>query len=220
MILRTPRLIPEKADFRPALALRSLPDANGTHMTKMTYGEQLKHPNWQRKRLEVLEHAEFRCQRCMDAESTLHVHHKRYVKGRMAWEYEARELVALCEDCHQEMHAESDAVAYMLTHVSAGGYTQLRDVVALLAGWLRVLHRGPDGLGPVSDYVSDADPELVAGYVASLLSQGVWCNDLTVQQLYAVTDLLEDDYLQRFKALLDEARAARHARKAGANNEH
>lgn len=38
------RVAPEKADFRPALPLGFLPGVNGTHMTKMSYSEQLKHP--------------------------------------------------------------------------------------------------------------------------------------------------------------------------------
>ena len=67
---------------------------------KLTYAEQLKHPKWQKRRLEILQRANFRCESCDDAEKTLHVHHKRYRKGAMAWEYEDSELTALCEDCH------------------------------------------------------------------------------------------------------------------------
>lgn len=53
-------------------------------MEKMTYRQQLLHPNWQRKRLEMLSSAEYRCCNCGDGQTTLHVHHKHYVKGRMA----------------------------------------------------------------------------------------------------------------------------------------
>ena len=97
---RTARVAPEEAAFRPALALSLLPGVNGTHMAKMTYFEQLRHPNWQRKRLEVMQAADFRCELCDDADSTLNVHHKRYVKGRLAWEYENQELQCLCQPCH------------------------------------------------------------------------------------------------------------------------
>jgi len=69
-------------------------------MSKMTYSEQLKHPKWQKRRLEILNRAGFRCESCEESEKTLHVHHKRYHKGAMAWEYADDELVALCEDCH------------------------------------------------------------------------------------------------------------------------
>ena len=74
-----------------------------------TYREQLLHPKWQKRRLEILNRASFACECCGAEEKTLHVHHKRYAKGRMAWEYEDRELIALCETCHEATHlAKSD----------------------------------------------------------------------------------------------------------------
>ena len=74
----------------------------------MTYREQLLSPFWQRKRLEALSAADFSCQHCYDKEETLHVHHKLYVKGRKAWEYELSELLVLCESCHKEEHEKLD----------------------------------------------------------------------------------------------------------------
>jgi hypothetical protein len=71
-------------------------------MPRMTYTEQLKHPKWQKKRLKVLERANFQCQSCLETDKTLHVHHKLYRKGAMAWEYDDADLAVLCEDCHQE----------------------------------------------------------------------------------------------------------------------
>lgn len=70
----------------------------------MTYSEQLKHPMWQRRRLEILNRAGFKCERCESDDKTLHVHHKQYRKGAKAWEYEDRDLIALCEDCHSAEH--------------------------------------------------------------------------------------------------------------------
>ena len=34
----------------------------------------------------------------------LNIHHKKYIKGRKPWEYEADSLVTLCEDCHHDIH--------------------------------------------------------------------------------------------------------------------
>lgn len=88
-------------------------------MAKPTYKEQLLHPKWQRKRLETLESAEWRCEGCAATEKTLHVHHKKYFKGRMAWEYERSELAVLCEDCHQDEHtlqADFDALMSEVWH--------------------------------------------------------------------------------------------------------
>ena len=66
----------------------------------MTYAEKLKDPRWQKKRLEVMEAADFKCQMCGNAEKTLHVHHVNYQKGAKPWEYEPHELKCFCEECH------------------------------------------------------------------------------------------------------------------------
>ena len=73
-------------------------------MSKLTYREQLLHPNWQRKRLEVLNRDNFRCCMCEDDQTTLHVHHKQYAKGRLAWEYPNDELVTLYEVLYDQLH--------------------------------------------------------------------------------------------------------------------
>lgn len=102
-------------------------------MTRMTYGEQLKHPNWQRKRLEVLQRASWRCESCSSGDVTLHVHHKRYIKGRLAWEYELSNFLALCEPCHEDHHEEREKLNRVLAEVTP---QQLPDAVSLLVGWL------------------------------------------------------------------------------------
>ena len=70
----------------------------------MTYAEKLKDPRWQRRRLEVLSAANFTCQDCGSKDKTLHVHHKRYEKGKDPWEAKDRDLVSLCEECHSYRH--------------------------------------------------------------------------------------------------------------------
>lgn len=113
------RVAPKKQTHRlPAMAITS--GGQGEDMaTKMTYAEQLLHPKWQRKRLEILERADFKCEECGDAERTLHVHHKQYVKGRKAWEYEGSELRALCEGCHKLGHETRDALLRLLASTFA-----------------------------------------------------------------------------------------------------
>jgi hypothetical protein len=103
----------------------------------MSYGAQLKSPFWQRKRLEVLEAAEFKCQRCWDSESTLHVHHKRYVKGRMAWEYSVNELLSLCESCHSVEHQMGDVFKTILATLDSDGPNGLDSVYGIVAGWVK-----------------------------------------------------------------------------------
>jgi hypothetical protein len=59
-------------------------------------------PRWQKKRLEVLERAEWCCQTCGESELELQVHHGYYEGTRKPWEYEPWSLFALCDKCHEE----------------------------------------------------------------------------------------------------------------------
>lgn len=87
-------------------------------MAKPSFAEQIKHPKWQRKRLEVLSAANWTCQKCDADDVTLNVHHKQYVKGRLYWEYEAHELECLCENCHKEEHDTQDGLKSLLAEVT------------------------------------------------------------------------------------------------------
>ncbi len=70
-------------------------------MANQSYIELLRDPQWQRKRLEILNRDDFTCQACAEKTKTLHVHHKRYRRGCKPWEYDGADLVTLCEDCHE-----------------------------------------------------------------------------------------------------------------------
>lgn len=85
----------------------------------MTYTEQLRHPKWQKKRLEVLEAAGWQCEWCGDTETTFHVHHKQYRKGAMAWDYPREQLAALCEKCHSEEHVAKKELDGLLSEMDA-----------------------------------------------------------------------------------------------------
>lgn len=115
--IATDRVAPEKADFRPALL--SFPHAGSLPERDMSeYTERLKDPRWQKKRLEILSRDEWRCTRCYDSESTLHVHHRFYTPGAMPWEYDNNALATLCESCHatetEEGRAEEIALLQTL----------------------------------------------------------------------------------------------------------
>ena len=91
-------------------------------MTKANSSEskwagQYKHPMWQKKRLEMLEHAGYTCQVCGATDKQLHVHHVRYSSGRKVWEYSRLELVVLCERCHRVIHDQTDDVNIQLTYI-------------------------------------------------------------------------------------------------------
>jgi hypothetical protein len=61
-------------------------------------GGEHQDPRWQKRRLEIMQIDGFACVACLDASSTLHVHHKRY-KGKL-WESPDEDLQTLCESCH------------------------------------------------------------------------------------------------------------------------
>lgn len=69
---------------------------------KLSYYELLKHPLWQKKRLEVMQRAEFSCESCGSTDKMLQVHHAYYEKAKSPWEYPDESLHCLCEDCHRE----------------------------------------------------------------------------------------------------------------------
>lgn len=81
------------------------------------YTEKFKDPRWQKKRLEILSNYGFSCADCGEKSQTLHVHHKKYIKGRDPWEYEDEDCVVLCEDCHKKLHASKDRLADVIANV-------------------------------------------------------------------------------------------------------
>lgn len=89
-------------------------------MTQPTYAELLRHPEWQKKRLRVMERAEFRCAECGDNEATLNVHHSYYTKGAKPWEYPDESLKCLCEACHERRHAMLNEAKQLLGFLSSG----------------------------------------------------------------------------------------------------
>lgn len=126
------RLATEKAVFRPALLLSTLPGISEMRMGTLTYKEQLLHPNWQRKRQDILTRDNYSCTYCGDKETTLHVHHKRYIKGRMVWDYENDDLDTLCAVCHKQQHSDREFLDEML----AGVNVDIGQVIGLVAGFL------------------------------------------------------------------------------------
>lgn len=67
------------------------------------YSELLKDPRWQRKRLKIFERDEFKCRRCNDEFTNLHIHHLYYKNGVMPWEYPDDALITLCQLCHRKV---------------------------------------------------------------------------------------------------------------------
>lgn len=81
----------------------------------MTYSEKLKDPRWQKKRLQVLEAAGWKCEYCGLGDMTLHVHHLKYTGE--PWDAPAEDLEVLCEEHHECRKKESFSIK--LTDVRA-----------------------------------------------------------------------------------------------------
>lgn len=73
-----------------------------------SYSDLLRHPQWQKMRLKVLERDAFQCQACFATERTLHVHHEVYRKGAAPWEYELGDLITCCAACHGARHGKHE----------------------------------------------------------------------------------------------------------------
>lgn len=98
-----------------------------------SYWEKLQDPRWQRKRLEVLANANFRCEACGDSEETLHVHHGFYAKGREPWDYPNESLHALCKTCHESRQSLQDTAHETLALMDADRLRAATDVIDLMA---------------------------------------------------------------------------------------
>lgn len=68
----------------------------------LTYAEKLQDPRWQKKRLEVMKMAAFKCADCGADDKPLHVHHRAYARGKEPWDYDDDNFVCVCRDCHGE----------------------------------------------------------------------------------------------------------------------
>lgn len=84
---------------------------------KKSYSEKLLDQRWQKKRLELLEAAKWKCcsRFCQNQTEnpSLHVHHKLYLRGRDPWEYDDWAYMVLCDECH-ELEQESVEQVHIL----------------------------------------------------------------------------------------------------------
>ena len=74
------------------------------------YLEALASPQWQKKRLEIMQRDNFTCQFCGCKDRTLHIHHKVYQKGKKPWEYENKDLITLCDKCNGYITDEKNSL--------------------------------------------------------------------------------------------------------------
>ncbi len=95
------------------------------------YSDQYRHPNWQKKRLEVLNEKGFSCELCGDDHELLHVHHKRYLKDKKIWEYTNSDFIVACHSCHDDIHVELSEIRDMLGFVHPECYSTISQLLRL-----------------------------------------------------------------------------------------
>lgn len=69
----------------------------------MEYKEQLKHPKWQKKRLEIMQRDNFKCTICGVNDKQLHIHHLYYLPKTKIWEYDNEGLKTVCNEHHEQL---------------------------------------------------------------------------------------------------------------------
>jgi hypothetical protein len=74
------------------------------------YQEQLRDPRWQRRRLEIFQDANFKCEDCANGHEELNVHHSAYLKDIPAWDHPKELLHCLCRSCHKERQSVEDSL--------------------------------------------------------------------------------------------------------------
>ena len=168
-----------------------------------TYAEQLRHPLWQKKRLLVLEAADWKCRACSAADKTLHVHHKHYVKGRQVWEYELAELEALCEDCHEDAHKAKARIDQILAMMPSVMWERLADMLAgycsefLAVEMLEGLAQEHYGAGTVARYLGNFD---------TLTAQKV-SDEISIIEPSRFRELVGSEFAREHEALVAAIRA-------------
>lgn len=80
----------------------------------MTYSEKLRRPEWQRKRLQILERDNWICTSCLAKDKNLQVHHVVYYKKKEPWQYPDYLYQTLCEECHAIRHELIDTLVAAL----------------------------------------------------------------------------------------------------------
>jgi hypothetical protein len=167
----------------------------------VSYAELLRDPRWQRKRLEVMEAADFTCVECGDKTTTLNVHHTYYEKGRKPWEYDARDLRCLCEPCHEET-TQFLALAYQFL-----GRLSLDDLALAVKRLGDEMEARERAKGPVPVKRPHADPEVAAAQSRMaeidflLPSASSDDKDAMTREKMALVDLVRAKGVVRWKTL-------------------
>lgn len=94
----------------------------------MNYKKKLTDPQWQKRRLEIFQRDKFQCCFCHSKTKELHVHHKQYLPGREPWEYDSKDLLTLCYQCHESDHITNGSITRFLNFIQIAKSCDTQDL--------------------------------------------------------------------------------------------
>ena len=163
---------------------------------KKDYLEALASPQWQKKRLEIMQRDNFTCQFCGCKDRTLHIHHKVYEKGKKPWEYDNKDLITLCDRCHESETNDSKELyqnfLYLRDSMRSFGFSDA--IINTLLERLGCLFENCDEEEPVC---KDEIIKIIDNVVFGVINY----NDLKTLKKFGVT---HEDYIERFMPIFIE----------------
>ena len=96
------------------------------------YRKKLRDPRWQRKRLSILERADWRCEWCGNSRSNLQVHHGWYPpkgKERDPWQVPGAVLYCLCDSCHERAEVARQALYLEIGRIHPRYHWEVRSLL-------------------------------------------------------------------------------------------
>jgi len=80
----------------------------------MSYKEDLLSPQWQRKRLEIMQRDGFKCCLCGTDKNSLSVHHLYYEAKKKPQDYDDESMITLCQNCHEIAHGSVAKISSLI----------------------------------------------------------------------------------------------------------
>lgn len=71
---------------------------------KEKYQQELQQKEWLELKDEIMKISDYKCEICGIDNQPLNVHHKEYISGRKAWQYNKSLLQCVCIWCHKALH--------------------------------------------------------------------------------------------------------------------
>lgn len=177
ILMMADRVAPERRNFSAPFSAVLYGGAD-KEKSMSSYSELLKHPNWQKKRLEIMNERGFQCELCGSKDSMLHVHHKKYNNGKKPWEYESENFMVLCEHCHEAVHKAKPKLRELIGMLST---EQVAEALCVLSGYF-----GDDYAVGIPDEIYNANH-----YEAGSLA-GVAVNNFGAVEINSLNKFLTD----------------------------